>query len=930
MVVSCSYPGCRRTFKRFRDLTKHTNAKHIGSIQLHTAPSAPSTETPLSGLFDQTAGSEPESFHSPSSPPPPTSPPPPEPTRPRESKNYHPFLTGDICDENGDPIDPSTPPPPLPDVENVWAPFEDEVQLRLADFCFRKAQMSQSDIDELLDIWFLSLSKYGAESGPFDNHNDLLEAIDNIRVGGAPWKCFETAVDSNLPSDAPEWQKASYQVWYRDPDVVIANILSNPDFAKEFDVAPYIHLDKNGKRRWSDFMTGNYSWRHATQIYEDNPTMQGAMYCPVILGADKTTVSVGTGHVEYHPLYLSIGNLRNSARRGHRNGVIPIGFLAIPKSDRHYDNDPKFRLFKKQLYHSSLSAILSSLRPGMTVPIIRRCPDGHFRRVVYDLGAFIADYPEQVYLSGVVQGWCSRCRAPASNLDESAPRRSRHLDTVLLKQYEDDGTVLWDNFGMDQGVIPFTTDFPRADIHEMMSPDLLHQVIKGCFKDMLVDWCFEYLVLEHGEEAASKIMDDIDYRIAAVPPFPGLRRFPHGRRFKQWTGDDSKALMKVFMAAVAEYLPPEMMKCLSSLLDFCYLVRRSDIDEPALQQIQACISRFHYFRQIFITTNVREDFSLPRLHSMVHYPLLIMEFGAPNGLCSTITESRHITAVKKPWRRSNHWQAISQMLLINQRVDKLLALRADLVERELLLPLHQPLPDPFDMESDDVGAADGDCVPSDVVLAKTRAGGYPRYVDELADYIGQPLLPALVQQFLDEQVGGTDIPVTSLRISVFHSAVATFYAPSDISGIRGMMRERIRSTGSWRGHTRRDTVLVVTNSDRPGFRGMSVARVLLFFSFKSRGTVYPCALIHWFNAFGQRPDPNTGMWIVRPAYRNRRYENPSLAVIHLDTILRGVHLLPVYGVNPIPPNLHYSLSLDVFNAFYVNKYADHHANEIIF
>ena len=34
-------------------------------------------------------------------------------------------------------------------------------------------------------------------------------------------------------------------------------------------------------------------------------------------------------------------------------------------------------------------------------------------------------------------------------------------------------------------------------------------------------------------------------RIAAAPLFPGLRRFPEGRGFKQWTGDDSKALMKV-------------------------------------------------------------------------------------------------------------------------------------------------------------------------------------------------------------------------------------------------------------------------------------------------------------------------------------------------------------------------------------------------
>jgi hypothetical protein len=26
-----------------------------------------------------------------------------------------------------------------------------------------------------------------------------------------------------------------------------------------------------------------------------------------------------------------------------------------------------------------------------------------------------------------------------------------------------------------------------------------------------------------------------------VPPFPGLRQFPDGRDYNQWTGDDSKA-----------------------------------------------------------------------------------------------------------------------------------------------------------------------------------------------------------------------------------------------------------------------------------------------------------------------------------------------------------------------------------------------------
>ena len=67
-------------------------------------------------------------------------------------------------------------------------------------------------------------------------------------------------------------------------------------------------------------------------IFADDNTTKGALYCPIILGADKTTVSVAMGHIEYHPLYMSLGNTHNTVRRAHRNAVVPIGFLAIPKS----------------------------------------------------------------------------------------------------------------------------------------------------------------------------------------------------------------------------------------------------------------------------------------------------------------------------------------------------------------------------------------------------------------------------------------------------------------------------------------------------------------------------------------------------------------------------------------------------------------------
>ncbi|SRR6266852_2363500 len=57
------------------------------------------------------------------------------------------------------------------------------------------------------------------------------------------------------------------------------------------------------------------------------------MFVPIILGSDKTVVSVAMGHNEFWPLYMSIGNVHNKARRAHVNAVVLVGFLSIPKSE---------------------------------------------------------------------------------------------------------------------------------------------------------------------------------------------------------------------------------------------------------------------------------------------------------------------------------------------------------------------------------------------------------------------------------------------------------------------------------------------------------------------------------------------------------------------------------------------------------------------
>ncbi|KAF7290661.1 C2H2-type domain-containing protein [Mycena indigotica] len=699
-LLKCAYVGCGRHFKTSGGLTNHVRTDHSNPTLVGFAPndrdSVGVVDDDIEMEYDQPdvlsdtgqdSNEEPDPVHA-------------EPQLPAGwHRHYHPHLSARPCDEDGNDLLPGTPPPPRRAASPTnWTPYEDKVQFRTAEILFRQAQVSGGNINELLEVWALDKLKHD-DLAPFANADHLYEAIDATKLGDAPWHCLESEPLAS-GADAPEWARRSYTVWYRNPETVATNMLDNPAADGHFDYVPFVETDANNKRRWSNFMSANFAWRHADKIYEDDPSTEGACLVPIFAGADKTTVSVGTGDIEYHPGYMALGNHHNSFRCGHRNGVIPFIFLAIPKSDRKYDNDKAFRVFKQQLYHASLAAIFSFLKPGMTTPCVRRCPDGHFRKVIFDFGPFIADYPEQVTLAGVVYGWCTKCTNPVHDLDNNiGTRRTHQLTNELIDAFDGDPKVLWTNYGINADIIPFTNDFPRADIHEMISPDILHQLIKGSFKDHLVEWVSDYLYLTHNEAEANSIMDEIDKRIAATPAYPGLRRFRDGRRFKQWTGDNSKALMKVYLPALKGLLPTEIVQVISTFLDFCYLSRRKDFDESTLDQIETTVDQFRERRKVFVDVGVRTDFNLPRQHSIGHYAHSIREFAS----------------------------------------------RADFEQRGMLEVRTKALPDklPTADDKDDDGIDDGPRVEGTVVLARTREPSYPRSAHALAAHIGFPDFPPI-------------------------------------------------------------------------------------------------------------------------------------------------------------------------------------------
>lgn len=142
---------------------------------------------------------------------------------------------------------------------------------------------------------------------------------------------------------------------------------------------------------------------------------------------------------------------------------------------------------------------------------------------------------------------------------------------------------------------------------------------------------------------------------------------------------------QVYVVALEGYLPVDITKTFNAFLDFCYTARKSILTEDDLNALSTALQRFHHYRVVFRDAGVRpEGFSLPRQHALVHYRRHIENFGAPNGLCSSITESMHIAAVKKPWRRSNRYNALQQMLTTNSRNDKLAAARIDFHSRGML------------------------------------------------------------------------------------------------------------------------------------------------------------------------------------------------------------------------------------------------------
>ncbi|KAG1908200.1 uncharacterized protein F5891DRAFT_1124059 [Suillus fuscotomentosus] len=830
--IQCPYPGCKCWLKSVSGLKVHQNLAHSHSFTC----SAQSSCTQCASVEEiQDEGDTPRHTNTDAAL--------------QESKSglihdYHDLLTGCICDENSNFLDPGTPPPYTAQSSNDWTLYHNQLEFECAEFMYTKNQMSTGDIDKILHLWGVTLTVHN-DKPLFADHRDLYKTIDATPLGNVAWQSFSLQYNGNQPAgQCLLWMEQSHEVWFWDPHTVVKNMLTNLDFKHSIDYTLYHEFEEKGEQHcYNDFVSGDWAWQQADQIVQD-PETHGAAFVPIIVGSDKTTVFIATGQNDYYPLYLSIGNVHNNIQCSHCNTLalisssLKLTLSSLYVAEKKNTDDARYHKFKKQLFHSLLSKIFSTLKPGMTMPEVTCCSDGHYWHILYGLGPYIADYEEQVVLACIVKDWCGKCLAFPSTLDDGGVSQScKHTDVLVGLV---DFGVLWDEYGIIGELVPFTNNFPCTNIHELLAPDILHQLIKGTFKDHLVECVCQYLELEHGKIGAKVILDNIDQRIAAAPSFPGLGCFPQGCGFSQWTGDDSKALMKVYIPAIKGH--------------FCYIACANVVTDETLAQLRDALRHFHKYHTIFETS-----------------------------------ESKHIKAVKEPWWHSNRYN----------HLDKIAASRVDFAA---------------------CGMLKGSC-------AFSYFNSFCTCFNVNARILSVPLLPTLICLFLYNQIHMDDhhssadvllrdYPSYMGAIKVFNSAAVTFIAPSDPSGITGMRREHLCAVPSWHngpGHF--DCAFVNTDDRQDRILSMDVVWIFCFFSFTfTNSCTYSCTLVQWIYWITEEQDKATGMYMVAPSFDEDG--SPNMSIIHIDSIVRGAHLLLIFGTQFVP------------QGFYINRFIDHHSFEL--
>ncbi|KAJ6489418.1 hypothetical protein DFH09DRAFT_856707, partial [Mycena vulgaris] len=542
----------------------------------------------------------------------------------------------------------------------VLGPFRDDDEWQLAKWLIK--HVGHTATDE-----FLKLSIISDRAKPsFGGKNDFFDKVDGL-PGGVKWHCKRLDTKGDLPDldkdpTGVTMRREENELWWRDPVEGVQELMGNPAFRDAMRYAPEkLYSDQPGTTEVvNEMWTAKWWW----EIQKRLPP--GATVAPLILSSDKTMLSNFRGDNSAWPVYLTIGNIGKETRRQvSSHATVLIGYLPIPKFDC-FDKTTR-SLAKYRLFHQCMAVIMQSVVEAGKSGVPMVCADSLMRNVWPIFAAYVADYPEQCLISCCKENRCPICTVSPNERGDHQDHPCRDVRETLFfmqRQQEGEKDTVFEDQGMRAVYPPFWANLPHSDIFQSFTPDLLHQLHKGVFKDHLVSWCVEII---------GKL--EIDKRFRAMPDHHGVRHFKNGiSSVSQWTGSEHKEMEKVFLgliAARASTRPrahPQMVVAVRGLIDFAYFASLQSHTSKTLDGMRDALNIFHANKQIFIDLNGRKNnFNIPKVHSLDHYEALLRLFGSADGFNTESPERLHIDYAKNAYRASNRKDYIEQMTVWLQR-----------------------------------------------------------------------------------------------------------------------------------------------------------------------------------------------------------------------------------------------------------------------
>ncbi|KAG1778110.1 hypothetical protein EV702DRAFT_1179094 [Suillus placidus] len=750
-----------------------------------------------------------------------------------------------------------------------WAPFADAEEWGLVRWLV--SQVGQNAIDE-----FMKLPIMSCLNTLFTSKYTLMKAIDQL-PHGTEWQLKRINVEGNKLTNNGQCKTEELELWLWDPVDCIRELMANPEFNHMVSYAPErVFADAEGKTRQFDEMwTGDWWWEMQGRL------PQGAVVAP-------TSLSQFWGDQEVWPVYLTLGNIsKEICCQPSKHAAILIAYLPISKLECFTCDSRSVERYC--LFHYCMMQVLEPLVRAGVDGVDVACPDRQVRRMHPVVAAYVADFPEQCLVACCMENRCPKCVVGCTECGDMTRLEMRNQDSMLMGNEQFEGEL-----GLRAIYSPFWATLPHNDIFSCITPNILHQLHKGVFKDHIVSWCSNII----GEE-------ELDAWFKEMTSYSGLRHFKKGiSKHKQWTGADYRKLQHVFLGVIAGAVDHKVLTAVGGMLDFIYYVQYWTHTDNTLACMHAALASFHANKDVFIDLGVREHFNIPKIHSMIHYIDTIRFLGSADGFNTELPEQLHIYFAKRAYRASNQHDYIIQMTTWLRRQESIHIQDAYLRWWGSKHPVNQG----------SNGLAQDLDIAEDLDNLRTVLTYHLRTCPF-------PNLP--IQRLLNNhEFLRIHVPNWSCRkltpqewVDVYKYLKILSPARPHINNSKCLFKVRA-SPVIPASDVRRppapahfNSVLVIEDGNEYTGEGISVGEVRVVFKLLShlRNFPHPLAYIHWFRPLQSFDENLHSFHLTRSSHQH----GPNALVVPVHQVLRPCHLIPRVG-----------RELGVREEFYLNRYID--------